>query len=120
MENISKVGKTITEMITEIDNAEEKKLGIKSREIAKEFNYPVCIILVADPKKEKYIRIRKTCAGLKAKECQETQMYFCPGMCHEIALSSGKEKEAKQPEDSKSMIGQYNQQNQDNTENNNN
>ncbi len=57
MEKNSKVGKAVTEMITEIDEA-EKKLNIKTREIAKEFNYPVCIILVADPKNQKHISSR--------------------------------------------------------------
>ncbi|MCP3923373.1 MAG: hypothetical protein GY714_12385 [Desulfobacterales bacterium] len=57
MNKISEVGKAVTEMITEIDE-EEKKLNVKTREIAKEFNYPVCIILVSDPKNQKHLSSR--------------------------------------------------------------
>ena len=45
-------------------------------------------ILVASPKpEEKYVRIRRTCAGAE-DGCQETQIYYCPDMCHQIRMSS--------------------------------
>ncbi|MCF8496038.1 MAG: pilus assembly protein N-terminal domain-containing protein [Alphaproteobacteria bacterium] len=44
-------------------------------------------VIVASPK-EKYIRIRQSCAGAE-KACEQTQVYFCPDMCHKISLVSG-------------------------------
>ena len=41
-------------------------------------------VIVASPK-EKYVRIRKSCAS--SKGCQPTQVYYCPDMCHEIILN---------------------------------
>jgi hypothetical protein len=41
-------------------------------------------VIVASPK-EKYVRIRKSCAT--SKGCQPTQVYYCPDMCHEIILN---------------------------------
>lgn len=41
-------------------------------------------VIVASPK-EKYIRIRSTCAGSEDESCQATQVYYCPDMCHAIA-----------------------------------
>lgn len=41
-------------------------------------------VIVASPK-EKYVRIRKSCAN--SKGCQPTQVYYCPDMCHEIILN---------------------------------
>ena len=46
-------------------------------------------VIVASPQK-KYVRIRKSCNG-EVKNCQSTQVYYCPDMCHEIALSEGGE-----------------------------
>lgn len=43
-------------------------------------------VLVAGPA-EKYLRIRKSCATSEDKNCQTTQVYYCPDMCHEIILS---------------------------------
>lgn len=37
--------------------------------------------------KERYIRIRKTCAG-QDESCQPTQVYFCPDACHEVNVAS--------------------------------
>ena len=33
--------------------------------------------------KEKYIRIRRSCAS-NDRTCQPTSVYFCPDMCHEV------------------------------------
>lgn len=43
--------------------------------------------IVASPKKE-YVRIRRTCAGSSSEGCAETSVFYCPGMCHEIAVAS--------------------------------
>lgn len=42
-------------------------------------------VIVASPK-EQYVRVRRSCAG-GGKDCQETQVYFCPDMCHEIGIA---------------------------------
>lgn len=47
-------------------------------------------VIVGSPK-EKYVRIRKSCANSKDDACQATQVYYCPDMCHEIAGSGGEE-----------------------------
>ena len=44
-------------------------------------------VIVASPQK-KYVRIRKSCSA-DAENCQNTQVYYCPDMCHEISISSG-------------------------------
>lgn len=44
--------------------------------------------IIASPK-EKYIRIRNTCAG--NSDCQQTEVYYCPDMCHAIALGGNAE-----------------------------
>lgn len=44
-------------------------------------------IIVASPQK-KYIRIRRSCAT--TENCQPTQVYYCPDMCHEIILDTAK------------------------------
>lgn len=41
-------------------------------------------VIVASPKSD-YIRIRRSCAG-QGNECQETSVYYCPGMCHPVGL----------------------------------
>lgn len=38
-------------------------------------------VIVASPK-EKYLRVRNTCAA--GEDCQATNVYYCPDMCHEI------------------------------------
>ncbi|MBL4804301.1 MAG: pilus assembly protein N-terminal domain-containing protein [Alphaproteobacteria bacterium] len=48
--------------------------------------------IVASPK-EKYIRIRNSCAGTGDDDCQATQVFYCPDMCHSIVLSGGAETE---------------------------
>jgi Flp pilus assembly secretin CpaC len=40
-------------------------------------------VIVAAPK-DKYVRVRRSCAGSDDKACQETRIYYCPDMCHEI------------------------------------
>ena len=42
--------------------------------------------IVASPKKE-YVRIRRTCTGTEIEGCSETSVFYCPGMCHEIAIA---------------------------------
>ncbi|MCB9990828.1 MAG: pilus assembly protein N-terminal domain-containing protein [Rhodospirillales bacterium] len=39
--------------------------------------------IVANPK-EKYLRIREPCTG--TGDCMPIRMFYCPGMCHEIAI----------------------------------
>ena len=41
-------------------------------------------VIVASPK-EKYVRIRRSCAA-DSDNCMGTQVYYCPDMCHEIAI----------------------------------
>jgi hypothetical protein len=43
--------------------------------------------VIVDGPKDKYVRIRKSCAG--TKNCQPTQVYYCPDMCHEINIPTG-------------------------------
>ncbi len=45
-------------------------------------------VIVASPKSD-YIRIRRSCAG-QGNECQETSVYYCPGMCHPVGLVTSK------------------------------
>lgn len=33
---------------------------------------------------KKYVRVRRTCAG-GSNNCQQTSVYYCPDMCHEIS-----------------------------------
>lgn len=44
-------------------------------------------VLVAAPE-EHYIRIRRSCANAAAG-CRETSVYYCPEMCHEVAITPG-------------------------------
>ncbi len=43
-------------------------------------------VIVASPK-EKYVRIRSTCAA-GVDGCQATRVYYCPDMCHEVLINS--------------------------------
>ena len=45
-------------------------------------------VIVAGPQ-EKYVRIRKSCAS--SRDCQPTQVYYCPDMCHEILLNGAQD-----------------------------
>lgn len=44
-------------------------------------------VIVASPK-EKYMRIRRSCAGSDDDTCQSTSVFYCPDMCHEIIMGS--------------------------------
>ncbi|MCB1532139.1 MAG: pilus assembly protein N-terminal domain-containing protein [Alphaproteobacteria bacterium] len=50
-------------------------------------------VIVATPK-EKYVRIRSTCAASENENCQTTQVYYCPDMCHAIAGSPEESEQA--------------------------
>jgi len=50
-------------------------------------------VIVASPK-EHYIRIRRACASVEDDGCQETSVYFCPDMCHEVNLVVGEVKDS--------------------------
>lgn len=39
--------------------------------------------IVVGAAKEKYVRIRRSCAA-GARDCQPTRTYYCPDMCHEV------------------------------------
>jgi hypothetical protein len=45
--------------------------------------------IVASPK-EKYLRIRRSCrtAGSGGAGCEETSIYYCPGMCHDVQIQT--------------------------------
>jgi hypothetical protein len=43
-------------------------------------------VIVAGPEQQ-YIRVRRTC--LEGGLCEETSVYYCPDMCHEIRLNLG-------------------------------
>lgn len=59
-------------------------------------------VIVASPK-EKYVRIRKSCAS--SKGCQPTQVYYCPDMCHEIILNDKQGIETAKSDEVGSEIG---------------
>lgn len=42
-------------------------------------------IIVASPKQD-YVRVRRSCAGSDDEGCQETSVFYCPDMCHEIQV----------------------------------
>ena len=44
--------------------------------------------IIAAPKQE-YLRIRKTCANSGDNNCQETSVFYCPDMCHELMMNTG-------------------------------
>ncbi len=47
-------------------------------------------VIVASPK-EKYMRVRRSCAGSDDESCQNTSVFYCPDMCHEIILGGGED-----------------------------
>ncbi|MEM7651494.1 MAG: pilus assembly protein N-terminal domain-containing protein [Pseudomonadota bacterium] len=49
-------------------------------------------VIVASPK-EKYLRVRRSCVGQDSDKCQQTSVFYCPDMCHEIILG-GQEADA--------------------------
>ncbi len=42
-------------------------------------------VIIASPQAD-YIRIRRSCAG-QGRDCQETSVYYCPGMCHQVGMA---------------------------------
>ncbi len=51
--------------------------------------------IVGAPQKQ-YIRIRTSCSSSNSDTCQQTRVYFCPDMCHEIAMPSANQKATQQ------------------------
>jgi hypothetical protein len=47
-------------------------------------------VIVASPK-EKYVRIRSSCASGGSENCQATRVYYCPDMCHEVVIDGGED-----------------------------
>lgn len=47
-------------------------------------------IIVASPK-EKYLRVRRSCAASDSESCQQTSVFYCPDMCHEIIIGNGED-----------------------------
>lgn len=43
-------------------------------------------VIVASPQRD-YVRVRRTCSR-GDDSCQATSVYYCPDMCHEIAMTS--------------------------------
>lgn len=43
-------------------------------------------VIVAAPQ-DNYIRIRRSCASGGDEGCKQTQVFYCPGACHEIGLT---------------------------------
>ncbi|MCB9983482.1 MAG: pilus assembly protein N-terminal domain-containing protein [Rhodospirillales bacterium] len=44
-------------------------------------------VIVASPK-EKYLRVRRSCAGSDDDNCRSTSVFYCPDMCHEIIMGA--------------------------------
>src|SRR5262249_2903845 len=44
-------------------------------------------LVFVSPPSEKYTRIRRSCTNSTAKNCQTTQVYYCPDICHEIMMT---------------------------------
>lgn len=67
-------------------------------------------VIVASPK-EDYVRVRKSCLGSQAAaddSCTETNIYYCPDMCHNIVPSIEEDKAANNAnsnDDKKSQSG---------------
>ncbi len=60
-------------------------------------------VIVASPK-ENYIRVKKTCREDSGDDCQKTNVFYCPDMCHEIGLAQDDEK-SSDDSDSKDDAG---------------
>ncbi|MGH1378834.1 MAG: pilus assembly protein N-terminal domain-containing protein [Alphaproteobacteria bacterium] len=43
-------------------------------------------VIVASPKKD-YLRVKRTCVG-SDESCEDTSVFYCPDMCHEIRSSN--------------------------------
>lgn len=46
-------------------------------------------VLVASPKSD-YVRIRRSCGAAGNAACEQTSVYYCPGVCHEVGMNDGK------------------------------
>ncbi|HBR68752.1 MAG TPA: hypothetical protein DEA55_05180 [Rhodospirillaceae bacterium] len=44
-------------------------------------------VIVASPK-ERYVRVRRSCAMSDNKDCQETSVFYCPDMCHKVNVAA--------------------------------
>ncbi len=44
-------------------------------------------VIVASPK-ERYVRVRRSCAMSDNKDCQETSVFYCPDMCHKVNIAA--------------------------------
>lgn len=55
-------------------------------------------VIVASPKK-KYMRVRRSCAGSDNDECQQTSVFYCPDMCHEIMIGSAESTDSSSGDD---------------------
>lgn len=42
-------------------------------------------VIIAAPANN-YIRIRRSCAGSKSDDCQQTSVFYCPDMCHSVKI----------------------------------
>ena len=59
-------------------------------------------VIIGSPKK-KYVRIRKSCAG--ESDCQATQVYYCPDMCHKVNVAQEATESTSSGNDSASSGG---------------
>jgi hypothetical protein len=62
-------------------------------------------VIVAAPS-EKYVRIRKSC--VTGKDCQATQVYYCPDMCHEIIMNGTEANKSSQDSEGAVSAGSSN------------
>ena len=44
------------------------------------------VVGTASQKSEEYVRIRRSCGPNSGNDCQQTSVYFCPDICHEVSL----------------------------------
>lgn len=67
-------------------------------------------VIVAAPK-EHYVRVRRACASSDDDGCQNTSVYYCPDMCHQVRVaaeeSGSKESGAAKQEGMESPSGGY-------------
>lgn len=63
-------------------------------------------VIIASPQTD-YIRIRRSCAG-QPSGCQETSVYYCPGMCHTVGTVATKTSGAPAPLGNPTMGGNNN------------
>ncbi len=56
-------------------------------------------VIVASPK-ERYVRVRRSCAATEDDDCQETSVFYCPDMCHEINVMVEKSEDSPASADS--------------------